>query len=175
MSRQADRPVGQELAVVHPQTGEVLDLEHDGLERLGDVHILLKAAEQALRDMRTTLEGELRHRFAVVMDERGVVNPSSRHFVAVGNLELRIAGGNESEWDADELERVLRELIDEGALTAGDVTDVIRHETTVSRSNANRLLDRLGGSAYARVAACRTWRRKSGYVRVDRTTWPEHD
>jgi hypothetical protein len=69
-------------------------------------------------------------------------------------------------WDADELERTLRDLVDEGALSAGELTGVIRHETTVSRSEAKRLVGRLHGRAAAAVKACCTWRDGRTRVRV---------
>lgn len=166
--------ISQELVVVHPKTGEVLDApESETTERLAEVTVALHDAEQALKRMRVELEGELRHRYEVELAERGITHPSSKHFVVAGEYEVRLEGGNESVWDADELETAVRALVDDGTIDARDVTEVIRHETIVSRSAANSLLDRLGGPAHAAVAACRTWRRKGpGRVRVDRTTWP---
>lgn len=163
-----------ELALVHPRTGEILDaIEHEPTERLADWQLAFKEAEKRLKAMRVEIEHELRHRYADEMERRGITFPSAKHFMAVGDVELRIEGGNESVWDAAELEGVLRELVDDGQITAGDYTDVIDRTPAVRRSAANALLDRLGGHAHAAVAACRSWRRKGpGTVRVERTTWP---
>jgi hypothetical protein len=162
--------VGTELVVVHPQTGEIVDLETLPTDRLAEAVLAFRERERDLKAMRIAVEGEVRHRYEQDLERRGVTYPSSKHVVCAGDFEIRIEGGNESVWDPDELEVVLRDLIDDGVISAADVTDVIRHETVVSRSSANALLDRLSGRAYDAVKRCRTWRRKGpGRVQVDRS------
>jgi hypothetical protein len=152
--------VGQEVVaapVVHPATGEVLDIPDSGGDQLAQWHhqlvTLKRAADQALREV----DGELRRR----MGERTL-------WVA-GAYEVAVEGANESVWDGDELETVLRELVEAGTVQAGAVTEVIRHETTVSRSEAGRLAKQLTGRARDAVEACRTWKRRPGRIVVKRS------
>jgi hypothetical protein len=166
---------GAELVVVHPQTGEVL-LEPERLptDRLADVSLALKQRESELRAMRRELDAELRRRFDDELRERGLdaTDPKALGRVLIaGDFEVRVTGGRERVWDADELEHALRDLIDAGELHARDVVDVIEHATIVHGAAAKRLLDRLSGETWHAVRACHTWQRKGdgrGYVRVDR-------
>ena len=111
------------------------------------------AADGALR----AIDNELRHRMG------------DRTIWPVGTYEVGIEGANESVWDGDELEAVLRDLVETGEVRAGDVTEVIRHETTVSRRDAGRLAKQLTGRARDAVEACRTWRHKPGRIVVKRS------
>jgi hypothetical protein len=148
-------------ALVNPTTGEVLSgaVEAASDEQLADFSYALHEHETKLKTIRADLDAELRRR----LTER------NRTLMAVGDYEVRIDGGNESVWDPDELETTLRRLIDDGKLAAREVTDVLHHETVVSRSHANRLLERLAGDAHDAVARCRSWRKKPGRIRVERS------
>ena len=148
---------GLEL-IVHPTTGEILELEALEPDRLADALLALRDVETRARDWRKRVEAELRQRM-----------PPERALWCVGDYEVRVGYRNESEWDADELERVVRALIDAGVVDPREVTELIRHETIVSRSEANRLLDRLSGRAHAAVQACRSWRKKAGGLEVTRS------
>ena len=64
---------------------------------------------------------------------------------------------------------MLRHLVETGQVQAGQVTEVIRHKTTVSRSEAGRLAKQLTGRARDAVEACRTWQRKPGRIVVKRS------
>ena len=79
----------------------------------------------------------------------------------VGGFELKLEYRNESQWDADELEFVLAELVAEDVIDARDAVGVIKREVTVSRSTANRLVRTLLGEARQRVEACRHWQRST--------------
>lgn len=138
--------------VVHPMTGEcypVPGLDAVPGEWLADAWVALREQHSRLRKMQAAIDAELRRR----LDVRG------RSRMLLGEFDVAVEQRRESEWDADELERVVRTLIDEGVVDAREVTELIRHETTVSRREAQRLVDRLVGDAKRRVEACRSWRR----------------
>ena len=153
----------QTALVIHPVTGEVLGtgrtLEAVGDEDVAEVWIALKAREKELRDMRRIVETELARR----CDIRG------RPRVLMGNFEVTSKPRRESVWDAEEVERVVRELLDRGVLEARVVTDLIKHETTVSRSNAQSVVDRLSGEDRRALEACRTWQVRGHGVEVVRS------
>lgn len=143
-------------AVVHLGTGEVIvDLTAQEPETLAEALLLLRERAAELRRMGQLVEAELKERMA---DRRpGAAWP-------VGEFELKRV--NEAEWDAAELEGVLRDLLERGELTVRDIEGVFRQKVEVSRSTMNRLLDRLSGPAHEAVKRCRTWRARG--VRVDR-------
>lgn len=137
-----------DVAVVHPATGERLDaLEAQPPSVLADALFALRQRQAEIRKMERQLEVELRHR----MEVRG------RSLLVFGDYEVGVRAGRKSEWDADELEAALRELLDQGTVQAGELTEVIRHPTIVSLSQAQRLVDRLSGDARATVERCRRW------------------
>ena len=148
---------GQELLpplVVHPATAEVLDTTNAGGDQLAQWHDQLaaikRAADVALKDV----DAELRQRMG------------DRKLWAAGEYEVSVTGANKSEWDGEELEAVLRDLVAHSVVQAGDVTDVIRHETSVSAREADRLSKQLTGAAHTAVEACRTWVRQPGRIVV---------
>lgn len=144
---------GQDVAlVVHPATGELMDdLSRYDPDTLADALTLIKERKGELDRARRALDDELRRRII----ERG---GSPGRVWITGEYELKLANGRE--WDADELEGVLRALVDDGVLDVHDVLGVIRHEAKVNGTAAARLLDRLDGEALAAVRACHTWRVK---------------
>jgi hypothetical protein len=138
---------GQEIVtadVVHPLTGEVLDVAGLDGNHLAELHDQLVAVGRLQRQAVQMTGDELRQRFG------GRRNP-----VVTGGWEVSIGG--KSEWDADELEGVLRDLVETGELHAGDVTEVIRHITTVAGKEANSLVKRLSGPAKDAVERCRSY------------------
>ena len=89
---------GQEIVtadVVHPLTGEVLDVAGLDGNHLAELHDQLVAVGRLQRQAVQMTGDELRQRFG------GRRNP-----VVTGGWEVSIGG--KSEWDADELEGVLR-------------------------------------------------------------------
>ena len=151
-----DRPPTA-LTEIREQAGEIeLDAPTDVLAQL----------LQSVRDRRKVL-GDMEK--ALTHEITGRMKTAHRSVLTAGTLELRLEHRNESQWDVDELETVLRELIDEGVIEARDAVGVIKHEVTVSRSNANRFLGLLLGSARQRVEACRHWQ-KSATARLEVTT-----
>lgn len=137
--------------VVHPSTGEVLgDLQSAPPEVLADTYLHLQDRERQIKEWRQLLAVELQARLTI----------RQRSVMVVGDYEIRHEAGNESVWDADELEVVLQRLVDEGVITATETTGLIRREATVNRTQAKRLQARLTGHARDAISTCCTWRRK---------------
>lgn len=150
----------QELLVIDPRSGELLgnarNIEALGDETVADVRVAIKERIGELRKMLEAVDTDLARRLEI----RG------RRRMVAGDFEVSYQARRESVWDADELEDVVRGLLDSGVLAAGEVTGLITHETKVSRSQAQRLVDRLGGGERRAVEACRTWR-EAGRRSVD--------
>jgi hypothetical protein len=154
-----------ELVVMHPATGELMDdLTRYDAGELAEAFVLIRDRKAELEHARKALDAELQRRIV----ERGR-KPGSVWIT--GDYELKL--GNAREWDADELEGVLRELVDEGVLAPRDVLGVIKHEAKVNGTNAARLLDRLEGDALRAVKACFTWRVKGLQVEPSLPLLPE--
>jgi hypothetical protein len=138
--------------VIHPSTGEILgDLQAAPLEVLADTYLHLQDRERQVKEWRQLLAVELQARLVI----------RQRSVMVVGDYEIRHEVGNESVWDAEELEFVLRGLVDDGVITASEATGVIVRKVDVNRTEAKRLQARLTGPARKAVEACCTWRRKS--------------
>jgi hypothetical protein len=138
-----------ELVPIHLGTGEILDdLPSAETEMLAEALELLRERRGELELMRKAVETELAHRLTVKALPRGRV-------WVQGDFGLRFK--NRSEWDADELEGVLRHLLDEGELTSRDVLGLIEHVPKVKGANVDRLLKRLVGPAHAAIEQCRRW------------------
>lgn len=136
-----------DVAVVHPRTGEVFDqLDKLPAEVLADAYVAIRERQQALEDMRRAVKAELQAR----LDMRGVAR------MTVGDFEVGESHGTRSKWDGVELERVVRDLIDAGAIDARDVTGLLRHEVVVNGHAANSLSRRMVGQNKAAVEDCRT-------------------
>jgi len=139
--------------VVDPRTGEVIDLTLNP-DRLAGITYELDHHRRQVVDALKLIEDELRRQMG------------ERTLWPVGDYEITLEGANRSEWDAEELEGVLRDLIDRGEINAGAVTEVIRHETVVSAREAGRLVKQLTGPARVAVERCRTWQRQRGRLKV---------
>lgn len=149
------RGQGNELAraVVHPVTGEVLvaaDIELETLspDTLAEALLVAREHESQVRNVRVAIERELK--------ARALRRESKRWLLE--RFEIAVKPVRESVWDPDELEATVRELVDRGVVDAGEWTDLIRHETIVSRSTAARLERQLSGAALDALKRCRTWR-----------------
>jgi hypothetical protein len=140
-----------DVVVAHPITGELLDaIEAQPPAVLADALLALRERQSQLRKMERVVEDELRRRLA----------GRERTIVVWGDYEVESRSASRREWDADELEGTLRELLDRGAVDARDLTEVIRHETIVSGVEANRLMTRLSGDAKRAVERCFRWVQK---------------
>lgn len=146
--------------VAHPLTGEVLDdLDQQPPELLAHALAAVRERRDALAAGEKLLAEELRRRLKIL----------DRKLVVFGDWEVESATGNRSEWDGDELEPVLQELVDGGVIKAGEIADVITRTPVVSASKAGALVKRLDGQAAAAVEACRTWRKSPGKLNVARS------
>jgi hypothetical protein len=135
-------------------------LSQQPVARLAQALDTIRCRQTDLKAAAAEIEAELRRR----------LRQHDRTTVVLDGWEIAVESGNESVWDSDELEGVLRDLVDNGVVTAGELTGIIRRDPVVSRTDANRLAARLSGAARAAVEACRTWRQKSpGRVRVTRS------
>lgn len=138
----------QSTLVVHPATGEVLDeLASQPPEVLADAYLAVKDELARLEAIRRALRAELQQRLTI----RGVAR------MTVGDYEVGQSHGRRSVWDGDELEHVVRDLLDAGAITHRDIDGLIKHETKVDGRRANSLSSRLVGPHKAAVENCRTW------------------
>jgi hypothetical protein len=133
--------------VINPATGELMDrLDQAPTETLAEVYGAVRAQQVRLEDMRRALKGELQNRLEV----RGVAR------MTVGAYEVGESHGWRSKWDGQQLEAVVRDLLDAGVITTRDVADLIRHEAVVNGHAANSLSRRLVGAHKAAVEDCRT-------------------
>jgi hypothetical protein len=155
----ADRGAGapKGAALIHPGTGEVLtDVATVSTEVLAEAALLLREHEREMRDMRHAMETELGERYEQRRRRGGADHPTG--WWPVGDYEVKPKWS--AEWDADELDGVVRDLIDRGVVEPRAAAGVFKRTITVSRSVAARFLNHLEGTpAYAEVKQCRTWRR----------------
>lgn len=151
---------GTNLAPVHLGTGELLErLDEQPADTLAEALHLVHARQAEAKRWEDALEAELRRRLKVRQVRLAVF----------GDWEVEAASSRESVWDADELEHTMRRLVDEGAIRAGDVANVITREPVVSRSKAKQLASRLDGDAKTAVEAACTWKEKPGKLTVVRS------
>ena len=138
--------------VVHPGTGEVIDqLESQPPEVLADAWLAITEHKRQYDEFAKLVEAELKRRLAMRNRDQDTFGP----FRVQAKTQWR------SQWDVDELEQVLRELIDDGTVRASEVVDVITTpQPEVSASAANSLLRKLSGAAETAVKACRTWQQQ---------------
>jgi hypothetical protein len=141
--------MSDELIIYHPETGEVYEhIDQDPPERLAELGIAIRERIEQLKGIQVMVDAELRRRLEI----------KKKAMVVFGDFEVQYTPGRESVWDAEALEIAMGDLVNEGVLTAGELTGVIKREPEVVRSKANALLGRLTGAARASVESCRTWR-----------------
>jgi hypothetical protein len=143
--------------LIVPGTGEVVSLNAP-TDMLADTVLKARGAERELRELRRQIEAEL----------QGRMHAAERSVLYGDEYEVRIPERNDAVWDEDDLEDVLRDLIEQGTLLPAEVVGVITHETRVSKSAAGRLVKRLRGAARQRVESCRHWQKSYGAVEVTR-------
>jgi hypothetical protein len=137
-----------EVVVANPRTGEALGaLDTLPPAILAETLYEIRQQVRNLKRMETALADELARRVAI----------RERRVYVVGAFEVSAKQPMKSDWDGDELEGVLRDLLDRGVVHAGELTEVIRKTVTVSASAAQRLVDRLDGEAREAVERCRRW------------------
>jgi hypothetical protein len=149
-----------DIEAVHPGTGEVLDnLDRQPPETLAEALDLCRAREAEAKKWAGAIEAELKRRLKTL----------DRRFFVFGDWEVEAPVTGQYEWDAPELEAVLSDLIAQGIVRAGEVTDVVTRTPVASRSAAAALLRRLSGDAAEAVKATRTRTEKPGRLTVTRS------
>jgi hypothetical protein len=150
-----------DTVVVHPNTAEVLDhLDQQPPEVLAECLHAVTARQATLKASADALDAELRRRLQI----RG------RNVATFGDWTVALEQGREAVWEGEQAEEILRELVDEGVLRAGELTDVISHETVIHRSAMNRVLARLTDTYRGKLEAARYWQsRGRGRLRVTAT------
>jgi hypothetical protein len=146
------------VSVHGERVGTPDELEQLPVERIAEVMLELDEVGKRMRETRALLDAELARR----LDVRG------RDKLVIGEYELHRKSRNTSEWDADELELVLRRLVDEGVVDASELVGVITHETVVGKRRAQQVVDRLAERERRLVEQCRTWKRSVSGVEVVR-------
>jgi hypothetical protein len=151
---------GVDLAPVHLGTGELLErLDEQPAETLAEALALVLEREAEAKRWHEALEAELRNRLKIRQTRLAVF----------GEWEVEASISRESVWDWDELEGVMRQLVDDGVIQAKDATGIIYRETTGYRAAAKRLASILTGDAKAAVEATCTWKEKPGKLNVVRS------
>ena len=151
---------GTDLAPVDLETGELLErLDEQPAETLAKALALVIEREAEAKRWHEALEAELRNRLKIRQTRLAVF----------GEWEVEASVSRESVWDRDELEGVMRELVDGGVIQAKDATGIIYRETSGHRAAAKRLASILTGDAKAAVEATCTWKDKPGKLTVVRS------
>lgn len=144
--------------VVDPISGEVhADARDLPSDRLAQLAYRLRQAESERRLWRSAIEDELRTRL-----ER-----DGRSEAIVGDYALAITSGKRREWDADELEGVVSDLVDSGVLQAGEIAELITREAKVNGTLARQLLERMTGAPHEVLASCFTWVQRGPRVTIE--------
>jgi hypothetical protein len=144
-------------AVVNPRTGELLQqLSRQPADTLADTLDAIRERQAELKAMIGALEDELRRR----LDMRG------RSTAVFGEWEVQRDSTREAVWDVAEAEGVLKQLVDDGVLRAGELTGVIARDPVVRRTEMNRVLVKLATPERVLLEACRKWRVKGERVKV---------
>lgn len=151
--------------VVHVATGEIVDIDTADDDTLADTLHQLRQHATLVRRWQRAVEGELARRLA---DQ-----PKGRVWLT-GRYEIRRTW--ESVWDADELEGVIADLMSRGVLHRQTTAEIFKHPPVeLSRTAANRLLERTTGDTHDQIAACRTWRAKGITVEASLPLIPDQD
>jgi hypothetical protein len=133
--------IGNTETLVDPRNGEVIDLGAAPSDQLGELILECRIRKDLLETWRRAATDELLRRHD--------------RLTVVGDIEIRPDHGRGKEWDPDDLKGVVLDLIDQGVLSASDVTDLITNQPAKVNGNiANRLLDRLTGEHRELVAGC---------------------
>ena len=144
-----------EIIPVRPSTGEVIDVNNAATDQLAAARLELEAREKAFKQMRAIVDGELRRR----------MNAAERRMVVAGDYEVRVVDSRTRDWDGDDLEAVLRLLLEQGRLGPQEVLGIISHPAAVNGTKARELLLRTSGNVRAQLEACFDW--KTGRERIE--------
>jgi hypothetical protein len=144
--------------VVDPITGEVH--EHPGdlpTDRLAALVYNLRRAEAERRLWRDLLVDELRLRMR--RDERTDAR--------IGDYQITLKSADRRDWDADELEGVVNDLVATNVLDQREITELWRTKREVNGMEAKRLLDRLTGASHDLLSGCFKWIRRDPTVTIE--------
>lgn len=106
------------LAIVHPQTGELLDIRNEPTNVLADLHESFMAHERDLRSYRRAVDDELVER----MDHEGV-----RTFKGDG-FTIEVGKPTEREWNMDLLLETLDRLVSDGIISSRKAEKCVKVE-----------------------------------------------
>lgn len=147
----------EQVIVVDPRDGTVIDLQAQPHEALIDVLLELRRREAQMKAWKTAVEDELIRRHG---DRRGAET--------VGAWEIDVERGRGRIWDSEELELVCVDLIGRDLLSLQDIAGLIVRETKVDGRKAQALLGRVSGEAETELRRCFRWEQK-GRSRVKLT------
>ena len=140
-----------QLAVVHPVTGELLtSLDQLSGTAVAELRVAIDERQRNLKAMLATVDEDIRRRLKLLDRKRAIF----------GEFEIEIKSERRSVWDAPEAETVLEQLVKDGTLRAGEVTEAVTHETVAHAGELTRVLAKLDGPAQGLLAACRSWASK---------------
>ena len=109
------------LAVVHPQTGELVDVKTTPTNVLADLHDSFSAHERDLRSFRRTVDDELVDR----MDHEGVRTYHGDGFT------IEVGKPTEREWNTDLLLGTLDRLVVDGIISSRKAAKCVKIEHKV--------------------------------------------
>jgi len=137
---------GEAVSVIHPDTGEILELKDATDQQLAEWILAVRSWEANARTAKAFVSREAHRR----MDADA---KWSRPLA--GGMTLRGESPEVVEYDADALRAELLALIKEGKISADAAKDALKREVvyTPSKRGINALL-KLGGDVKARVKAC---------------------
>jgi len=128
--------------LIDPRNGELINLQDAPSEQLIDVVLWCKHREGLEQTWRRACEDELRRR------------KGDKRVLIVGDREVSFTGAKAKEWDGLMLRAVLQELVEQGAITAGEIPDGLIKAPQVNGTLANQLRDRLSGEQRQMVDEC---------------------
>ena len=106
---------GQQLQVVHPATGELLDLAGQPTGQLADLLAGCRDYQQQVADFREQVEREICDRMDMELDRTA----------QAGGWKITVNAAARDEWDLDRLAVVLAELIDRNVISEAAALKVI--------------------------------------------------
>jgi len=138
----------EQQAVVDPRSGEVLDLATIGEADLLDLFLAAQDYERKVRQWRTAAEDELIRR----ADELAGFQ--------IGGYNVDVDRKSYREWDVDDVEAVVAQLVHANELTLADVAGLIKTQRHIDGNIAKRLIDRGSPTVVNALRSCFTWKQR---------------
>lgn len=138
----------RDLVVVHPGTGEVIDLANSTTSSLADYRLELIEAKRALDGFAEDLDVELARR----------IDLEAVRKVQVGGYDLEVQAPSYVEYDVPRLTIVLEALVQDGRISRGAAERAIKTKVEHSpvQRELNRLLTHADAEVRESVARCRS-------------------